>query len=66
MIDPSRAIRVTKLSDQGRERDLRDTTPAERIGMIWQLTLDAWAFVEGFDAEAPMQRDVVRVIRRKG
>lgn len=62
----SRTVRVAKLSDQGRERDLHDTTAAQRIGMIWQLTLDAWAFVEGFDAEAPMQRDVIRVVRRKG
>jgi len=64
MDDPSRVVRVTKLSDQGRELDLRDTTPAERIGMIWQLTLDAWAFVEGFDAESRLPRDVVRVVRR--
>ncbi len=65
MADPRRTIRLTKLSDQGRESDLRDTTAAERIGMMWQLTLDAWAFVEGFDPEARMRRDLVRVVRRQ-
>ena len=64
MDKPLRTIRVAKLSDLGREPDLRDTTAAERLGMMWQLTLDAWAFVEGFDAEAPMRRDVVRAVRR--
>ena len=64
MDNPSRTIRVTKLSDQGREGDLRDTTPAERLGMMWQLALDAWTFVEQFDAQSRLPRHVVRVVRR--
>ena len=40
----SMPTRVTKLSDQGKETDLQDTTPAERLAMMWQLALDAWAF----------------------
>lgn len=56
-------IRVTRLKDQGRERDLENTTAAERIGMIWQLTIDAWAFTGTFDAESRLPRHVVRVIR---
>jgi hypothetical protein len=37
-------IRIRPLSDQGTEADLRGTTAEERIGMMWQLALDAWAF----------------------
>ncbi len=56
-------VRVTRLRDQGKESDLEGTTPAERIGMMWQLALDAWAFMGGADAESRLPRHVVRVIR---
>ena len=39
--------------------------PAERIGMVWQLTLQAWAF-KGLEHEPRLRRDVVRVVRREG
>ena len=64
MSDPARTIRVRKLSEQGAERDLQHTTPAERIGMMWQLTRDAWAFKGEPVDESSFQRHVVRVIRR--
>jgi hypothetical protein len=63
-VDPSRAIRVTRLADQGREDDLRGTTAAERWAMVWQLTLEAWAF-RGEPVEQGFQRDVGRVVRRE-
>lgn len=56
-------IRITHLKEQGRERDLENTTAAERIAMMWQLTLDAWAFTGTADAESRLPRHVVRVIR---
>jgi len=59
-------IRKTKLSDQGKEKDLDSTTPEERIGMMWELALDAWSFTEGFDAESRLPRHIVRVLRREG
>jgi len=44
--------------------DLRGhTTAAKRIGMVWQLTINAWAF-RGIDvAGTRMRRDMVCVIR---
>jgi hypothetical protein len=51
-----------------RRADVRDDvevvpgTPAERIAMMWPLTLDAWAFL-GLRDEPALRRDVVRVIR---
>ena len=57
--------RKGRLSDQGVEDDLRDTTVAERLEMVWQLTLDAWAF-KGEPVEPRLPRHVVRLERRGG
>ncbi len=57
-------IRISRLHDQGTETDLEGTTPAERIGMMWQLALDASAFIGETDAQSRLPRHVVRVIRR--
>jgi len=56
-------VRVTRLADQGKEPDLETTTAEERIGMMWQLTLDTWAFMGKPVAEPRLQRHVIRVIR---
>ena len=59
-------ILVRKLSlHDPEENDLKDKTPAELIGMMWQLTLDAWSFKEKLDAEPRLQRHVV-VLKRRG
>jgi len=57
-------VRVSKLSQQGSEPDLRNTTLAERIEMMWQLALDAWAFKGEPVLEPRLPRHVVRLIRR--
>lgn len=51
-----------------RRRELQDDppidgTPGERMGMVWQLTKDAWAFL-GLHHEPGLRRDVVRTHRR--
>jgi hypothetical protein len=61
---PSRAIRITRLQDQGQEQDLVGTTPEERVAMMWQLALDAWAFM-GEPVEPEFSRHITRVIRGK-
>jgi hypothetical protein len=61
--DGNKAIRVTKLIDQGRENDLAGTTAAQRIEMMWQLAVDAWAMMGEIVEEAEFPRHVVRVIR---
>jgi len=56
----TKKVRVSKLEEQGETDDLRSTTPAQRLEMTWQLTMDAWAFkVDG----SRLARNVVRVIR---
>jgi hypothetical protein len=41
-------------------------TPEERIGVVWPLTLDAYAFSGSVDAESRLSRHIVRVHRRAG
>lgn len=60
--EPKR-LRVTTLSQQGQEDDLRGTTVEERFNMMWQLALDAWAFKGEPVVEQRLPRHVVRVIR---
>jgi hypothetical protein len=60
-----RIVRVHKLTDQGKEMDLNQTTPAQRLDMMWQLALDAWAFKGESLAESRLPRHVVCVVRRR-
>ncbi len=60
-----RTIRKTKLSDQGNDDDLLETTAEQRIEMMWQLTLDAWAFLGEPVLEPRLPRHVARVVRGK-
>jgi len=57
-------VRKTMLAEQGEEQDLDATTPAERLGMMWQLALDAWAFKGEPVADPGSTRHIVQVIRR--
>ncbi len=58
-------IRVCNLHDRDADRDLADTTASERMGMMWQLALDAWAFKGETVAEFGFQRHAVSIQRRK-
>jgi hypothetical protein len=68
MAEEERArLRVVVLSQEEHHRDVADMTPGERLGLMWQLALDAWAFQgDSDDAESGLQRHVVRVRRRGG
>ena len=63
----SNEVKVTALqnADLSEAADARRTTPAERLQMVWQLTLDAWAFKGEPLAELRLPRHVVRVLRRE-
>ncbi len=57
---PTRKIRLGEPDDD----TIGNMTPAERMNMVWQLTLQAWAFKGGLEEDEPrLRRDVVRVIR---
>lgn len=57
-------VRVKRLADEGNEDVQKDTTVAERIGMMWQLAVDAWAIRGESIAESRLPRHVVRLERR--
>jgi hypothetical protein len=65
MSTEARTLRVQKLSEQGTEHDLNSTTPAQRLQMMWQLALDAWAFKGEPVAEQRLPRDIVILLRRE-
>ena len=66
MMRQARTVRIRSLTDHTTDRDLPTTTPAERLAMMWQLALDAWAFTGAADAQPRLQRHVVRLVRRGG
>ena len=57
-------VRKTTLDDQDDSGIVVDATPSERMGMVWQLTLDAWTFLDPNIAKSEFQRHVGRVERR--
>jgi len=51
--------------EQRADRDYwKSLTPAQRLAMMWQLTIDAWSFKGEPIAESRLPRHVVRVYRR--
>ena len=60
------AVRIVKKGEDERDPYLEQTTPAERLLMMWPLTVQAWAFKGEDVSESRLQRHVVRVIKRKG
>ena len=65
MSDHDKTIRISTLQSQGQEDDLRDTTAAQRMEMMWQLAVDAWAFKGEPIIESRLSRHVARVVRGK-
>ena len=62
----SRPIRVMSVREQRDHEDVARLTPEQRLDMMWQLALDAWAFKgDTRNAESRLQRHVVRVYRRE-
>jgi hypothetical protein len=62
--ESDRTVRVSRLHEQGADRDYLNMTPAERMGIMWQLTVDTWAFKGEPLDESRLPRHVVRVVRR--
>jgi hypothetical protein len=56
-------VRKIRLRDEGGDEDVRAMVPSERVAMVWQLTLQTWAFKEGQAPEPRLRRDVVGTLR---
>lgn len=59
-----RILQVKRLNEA--DHDLNETTPAERLGMVWPITVDVWAFKDRSRAQSRLQRHIVRFYRRAG
>ncbi len=63
MVNRRRQIRITTLSKQGQEQDLVNSTPEERLAMMWQLTITAWLFKGERIAESGLSRHITNLQR---
>jgi hypothetical protein len=55
--------RKARLHDAQDDAYVLSLTPAERMELVWQLTVQAWEFKEGRPIDPRVRRDVVRVVR---
>jgi hypothetical protein len=58
-------VRKGSLHSVDGDGDLKDKSPAQLVGMMWQLALNAWSFKENLNAEPRLQRNVVVLKRRR-
>ena len=56
-------VRKSSLHNADGDGDLRDKSPQQLIGMMWQLALNAWSFKDNLNAEPRLQRNVI-VLKR--
>lgn len=62
MSDPA-PVRVRGLHERTEDNNFEGMTPADRIGMMWQLALDVWADRGPGDADSTGPREIVRIQR---
>lgn len=58
-------VRKMSLKEADQIDDLAGLSPQKLIGLMWQLTLDAWSFKENLGVEPRLQRHVVVLNRRE-
>jgi len=58
-------VRKLRLQDEGADSGVGRLSPSERVAMVWQLTAQAWTFMEGHWVEPRLRRDVVRTVRSR-
>ena len=56
-------VRKLRLQDEGADSGVQHLTPSERVALVWQLTVQAWTFMEGRWVEPRLRRDAVRTVR---
>lgn len=61
--DRNVSVRLLKRAEQSDAGHLENTTAAQRIGAMWQLALDAWAFKGEPVAEPRLPRHATRLLR---
>ncbi len=64
MTPPIRVTRRSLRDEDDPMRDYAERSPAERIALVWELTLQGLAFQGWTDAEPRLARDTVHIHRR--
>lgn len=59
-------VEKRSLYDDRPDEFLQNCTPAERVSMVWSLTMDAWSFSGEQNLESRLQRHVVSTERPQG
>lgn len=58
-------VRKVSLHNSDGVDDLKDKSPEQLLGMMWQLALDAWSFKENLNAEPRLQRHIIVLKKRE-
>ena len=64
IMDRQRTVKYRMIDK--RADDFVPGTPAERIALVWSLTLEATSLSKRYDAKRRLQRHVTSVARREG
>ena len=59
------STRVVRLGEPVPRSEVRYLSPAERLSMMWPLTVECWGFSRGIGPQSRLLRHVVSVDRRK-
>lgn len=60
-----RTVRLFRSHQEAEDGGFMPGSAAERLAQVWELTRDAWLFLDpSFDAEQRLQRDVAVLVRR--
>ena len=62
----SMVVRVLRPGDPQETEAVNRPAPAVAMGMVWQITRDAWAFKGDGAVESRLPRHIVRVLRPRG
>ena len=59
------SVKRVSLHNAAADDALKDKSPAQLLGLRWQLALNAWSFKENLNAEPRLQRHLVVLKRRE-
>ena len=58
--------KVVIKSIHDKQDDYVEGSPAMRIGLMWELTAQAWSFVKNSNVEQRLQRHITNLSQKRG
>ncbi len=65
LVSHRRQVRITTFDQEDPNADMRDTTPAERVGMMKTLAENAWSMTGPRNVDSELSRSHIRIQRRR-